>query len=115
MPRPEKVQIVEEMAREFQQAGSVFVADYAGLKVSDVTELRRQLREAGVRFRVVKNTLLRRAADQAGLADLAPFFKGPTAVALGPDDPLPAARIFHDFATRMELPKVRTFRVDSRS
>ncbi|HUU45362.1 MAG TPA: 50S ribosomal protein L10 [Acidobacteriota bacterium] len=114
MARPEKVQIVETMTREFQEAGSVFVADYAGLKVADATELRRKLREAGVRLRVVKNTLLRRAAGEAGLDDLLPFFKGPTAVAMGPDDPIPAARILQEFATRLELPKVRTFRVESR-
>jgi large subunit ribosomal protein L10 len=113
MARPEKVQIVEEVARGLQEADSVFVADYAGLKVSDMTELRKQLREAGVRFRVVKNTFLRRAADQAGIADLVPYFRGPTAVALCSKDPIPAAKILHDFATRLELPKIRTFRVEN--
>ena len=114
MARPEKVQIVEKMTREFQEAGSVFVTDYAGLKVADVTELRRKLREEGVRLRVVKNTLLRRAANEAGLVDLMPFFKGPTAVAFGPEDAIPAARILNEFATRLELPKIRTFRVENR-
>jgi large subunit ribosomal protein L10 len=115
MARPEKVKIVEDMTREFQDAGSVFVADYAGLKVSDITDLRKQLREAGVQFRVVKNTLLRRAAEEAGKKELIEFFKGPTAVALGTDDPIPAAKILHDFSTRLEMPKIRSFRVEDKT
>ena len=88
MPRPEKIRIVEDMTESFKSAGSIFVTDYAGLKVSDMTELRTRLREAGVRYRIVKNTFLRRAADNAGLSELSVYFKGPTAVALGPADPI---------------------------
>lgn len=112
MLRPEKVQIVEDMTAQFKEAGSVFVADFAGLKVSDMTDLRQQLRQAGVKFRVVKNTLLRRAADDAGLSELIPYFKGPTAVALASDDPIPVAKVLHEFAVRLERPKVRAFLVE---
>ena len=114
MPRPEKVRIVEDMTESFQSAGSIFVTDYAGLKVSDMTELRARLREAGVRYRIVKNTLLRRAADNAGLSELCEHFQGPTAVALGPADAIPAAKVFDDFAKRLELPSVRTFIVEKK-
>jgi large subunit ribosomal protein L10 len=109
MARPEKVKAVEELTADLKGAGSVFIAEYTGLKVQDMTELRKQLREAGVRFRVAKNTLIRRAATEAGMPDLIPFLNGPTAIAFGEDDPIPAAKVLQDFATRLEIPKVRTF------
>jgi large subunit ribosomal protein L10 len=115
MAHPEKIKAVEELTASFEGAGSVFVADYAGLKVSDMTDLRKQLRDAGVEFRVAKNTLLRRAATEAGMPDLVPHLNGPTAIAFGAEDPIPAAKILHDFATRLEIPKVRTFIMDNKS
>jgi len=112
MPRPEKVKIVEEMTEGFKSAGSVFVTEYAGLNVADMTELRTRLREAGVRYQIVKNTLLRRAAEEAGKQQFLEHFRGPTAVALGPDDPIPVAKVLQDFADRLERPKVRAFFVE---
>ncbi|MBI3872517.1 MAG: 50S ribosomal protein L10 [candidate division Zixibacteria bacterium] len=115
MPSQEKVQFVESTVGEFRSAGSVFVADFSGLKVSDMTELRKQLREAGTRFLVAKNTLLRRAAGSAGMTDLDRDFKGPTAVAFGPADPVRTAKIFQEFVARLERPKVRRFIVERRA
>jgi large subunit ribosomal protein L10 len=115
MPTAEKIKVVEDMTQEFRKAGSVFVADYAGLRVGDMTELRKQLRGAGVSFRVVKNTLLRRAAGDAGLGELSPEFKGPTAVAFGPADPVATAKIFHEFYSRLEKPTIRRFVFDKRT
>ena len=112
MPRPEKVKVVEGLASEFSSAGTVFVADYAGLSVVDITDLRAQLRKAGVSMRVAKNTLLRLAAQQAGLPELSDHFTGPTAVAFGQKDPVAGAKILHEFYTRLERPRVRTFVVE---
>jgi len=114
MLRPEKVQRVAEITERFRAARSIFVADYTGLKVVDITELRRRLREQGVTFRVEKNTLLRRAAVEAGLEELIPQFEGPTAVAFALDDPTVPARILQEFYARLEKPKVRAFRVEGR-
>jgi large subunit ribosomal protein L10 len=85
------------------------------LTVADLTQLRSQLRNAGVRYKVVKNTLLRRAANEAGFPELADHFEGPTAVAMGPSDPIPVAKILNDFSERLELPKVRAFFVERKS
>ena len=112
MPRPEKVKIVEGLAGQFSSAGTVFVADYAGLSVTDITDLRAQLRKAGVSMRVAKNTLLRLAAQQAGLPELSDHFTGPTAVAFGQKDPVAGAKILHEFYTRLERPRVRAFVVE---
>lgn len=115
MPTAEKRQVVEDITQEFRKAGSVFVADFAGLRVGDMTELRKQLRGAGVSFRVVKNTLLRRAANDAGLEEISPEFKGPTAVAFGPADPVQTAKIFHEFYSRLEKPTIRRFVFEKRA
>jgi len=114
MPRPEKVKVVEEMADHFSQTGTVFVADYAGLTVADITDLRAQLRKAGSSMRVAKNTLLRLAAKQAGKPELVEHLTGPTAVAYGGPDAVATAKVMHDFYTRLERPKIRMFMVESR-
>ncbi len=115
MPTAEKIQVVEDITSEFKKAGSVFVADYAGLRVGDMTELRKQLRAAGVSMFVVKNTLLRRAAADVGLGEINEYFKGPTAVAFGPSDPVQTAKIFHEFYGRLEKPTIRRFVFDKRT
>jgi len=114
MPRPEKVQRVAELSEEFKGARNIFITDYSGLNVIDITELRKQLRESGISFRVEKNTLLRRAATESGFDSLIPQLKGPTAIAFSPEDPTVAAKIFYDFYDRLEKPRVRVFQIDDR-
>jgi large subunit ribosomal protein L10 len=115
MPQAAKVQVVEDLTKQLQAAGSVFVTDYAGLTVKNVTDLRAQLRSVGVSFRVAKNTLLRRAAVQADLPGLVEYFHGPTAVAMGGRDPVKGAKIIQEFYVRLERPKIRTFVVERRT
>ena len=82
---------VSEIAEKFQAASSVVVVDYRGLTVAQVTELRKQLREAGVEFKVYKNTLTRRAAEIAGVAGINEFLTGPNAIAFSNEDNLTAS------------------------
>ncbi|MCL6445490.1 MAG: 50S ribosomal protein L10, partial [Alicyclobacillus sp.] len=98
--REEKAQLVQEIADRFARSKSVVVTDYRGLNVAEVTELRKQLREAGVEFKVLKNTLTRRALEQVELPGLETFLVGPAALAFGYDDPVAPARILNDFAKR---------------
>ncbi|GAB4320478.1 MAG: 50S ribosomal protein L10 [Candidatus Zixiibacteriota bacterium] len=112
MPRPEKVQAVDQLTEEISRAGSIFVTDYAGLTVADMTELRSQLRQAGIRYRVAKNTLLRLAARNADMPELVEYLQGPTAIAFAGDDPVIPAKVFHDFYSRLEKPRVRMFVTD---
>lgn len=114
MPRPEKVQRIEEITEKLKLARNVFIADYSGLNVIDITALRKQLRESGVGFRVEKNTLLRRAMNELGWNDLVPGLKGPTAVAISADDPAVPAKILHEYYSRLEKPRVRMFQLDER-
>ena len=71
--------IVEDVTKKFEAAASIVIVDYRGLTVEEVTELRKQLRDAGVEMKVIKNSILSRSAEAAGLSGLGDIFKGPTA------------------------------------
>jgi large subunit ribosomal protein L10 len=79
MNREQKAAAIEEVAGQIQEAEAVFAVDYRGISVPQAAELRTRLTEAGARFRVVKNTLTMRAADQAGAESLKEVLEGPTA------------------------------------
>jgi large subunit ribosomal protein L10 len=98
--REEKVLLVKEIADRLNRSKSAIVADYRGLNVEEVTELRKQLRQAGVEFQVLKNTMTRRAAEQVNLTDLNTYLTGPTAIAFGYDDPVAPAKILNEFAKK---------------
>ncbi|WP_322925133.1 50S ribosomal protein L10 [Paenibacillus campi] len=101
-----KQEAVEAVAAKLRESVSTVVADYRGLNVAQVTELRKQLREAGVDFQVLKNTLVRRATESAELTELNEVLVGPTAIAFSKDDAVIAAKILNDFAktnTALEL------------
>ncbi len=88
MPTERKIEAVRELTEVLSRSTSVIGADYRGLRVGDITALRRQLRETGVEMHVVKNTLFLRAAQEAGKADLAELAEGPTALIIGFGDPM---------------------------
>lgn len=98
MARPEKEATVREIQEKFSGSKSVILADYRGLNVTEVTELRKKLREAGIDYRVVKNTLTSRAAKAANIDGLDQFLSGPTALAFGANDVVMPAKILNDFA-----------------
>ncbi|MBM7573103.1 50S ribosomal protein L10 [Aquibacillus albus] len=93
-----KKQIVTEIADKFRESKSTIVVDYRGLDVAEVTELRTQLREAGVDFKVYKNTMTRRATEATELTDLDAALVGPTAIAFSNDDVVAPAKILNNFA-----------------
>ncbi len=98
MNRDSKEQVVSELAGKLATAKATYVADYRGLNVEQVNQLRNELRKAGVDYRVVKNTLLRLAAKGTGAECLDPWLEGPTAIAIAPQDPVAPAKILAEFA-----------------
>jgi large subunit ribosomal protein L10 len=96
--RTEKESTVADLRSKLDRAQSMVLANYRGLTVAQMTDLRRRAREAGVELRVVKNTMATRAAAAAGAADLEVHLKGPTAIAFGYTDPVAPARLLVDFA-----------------
>ena len=96
--REEKAAAVEAIKESLKNAQGSVLTDYRGLTVSEMNELRKKLREADVEFRVVKNTLTWRAAQQLDLENLQPYLEGPTAIAFGHTDPVAPAKIISEFA-----------------
>jgi large subunit ribosomal protein L10 len=109
-----KQEAVEVIAAKLRESVTTVVADYRGLNVSQVTELRKQLREAGVEFQVLKNSLLRRATAAAELSELDEVLTGPTAVAFGTNDAVAPAKILNDFAKKNEALKLKGAVVEGR-
>lgn len=102
-----KKALVEEIADKFRASQSTVVVDYRGLDVSKVTELRKNLREAGVEFHVYKNTMTRRAAEAAELGELSEHLTGPTAIAFSNDDVIAPAKVLNDFAKANEALEIK--------
>ncbi|MGH2760782.1 MAG: 50S ribosomal protein L10 [Actinomycetota bacterium] len=96
--RAEKVAAVDEIKQEFGDSPAVLLTEYRGLTVTELKYLRVQLLGQETAYRVVKNTLARRAATEAGLQELVELFVGPTAVAWVKGDPVAAAKILATFA-----------------
>ncbi|GGK21481.1 50S ribosomal protein L10 [Caldalkalibacillus thermarum] len=94
----QKKQIVEDIATKLRESKGTILVDYRGLDVAAVTELRKQLREAGCELKVYKNTLARRATQAIDLTELDQYLVGPTAMAFSPEDAIAAAKILHKFA-----------------
>ncbi|MBO8142605.1 MAG: 50S ribosomal protein L10 [Firmicutes bacterium] len=106
MAKPEKVAMVEEIRGQLESSRAVFVTDYRGLSVAQMTRLRRRLRELDSEYKVVKNTLTRIAAgDNADM--LAPYLEGPTAVAFVKGDPVAVAKALNEFAREFRTLDIR--------
>ena len=95
-----KSQKVEEIKDKLSRAKSVVIVDYRGLTVSEDTQLRKEFRNAGVEYKVLKNTMVSRAAADLGIKDVDGMLEGPSAFAFGYDDPVTAAKIYSDFANK---------------
>ena len=112
MPKPEKIEKVKSLKEYLENAKSVFVTDYSGLNVADITVLRKNLRDNSVKYVVAKNTLMRIAAKEAGYENLVEYLKGPTAVAFTSDDPAVPAKILYDSFKEKEKPVIKAFVLD---
>jgi large subunit ribosomal protein L10 len=109
MLRQDKEQIVKELADRLKSSQNLLVADYRGLTMPEIDELRTKLLESGARFSVVKNTLTRRAAEEAGVKELLDLIDGPTAIAFidADGDPAAAAKILNDTARAHDVLVIR--------
>ena len=97
MQREKKTQSIEMLRESFTKCAMGILTDYRGLSTAEMTQLRNKLRESGVEYRVVKNTLARFAAEAAGRDDLLRFFKGPVAIAFGYGDITEPARALAEY------------------
>ena len=103
----EKKKVVEEITNHFRESQSTVLVDYRGLDVAQLTQLRKELREANVEYKVYKNTLARRAVSQVDLDGLKETLVGPTAVAFSKEDVVAPAKILKNFAKENEALEIK--------
>ena len=109
----QKQQAVAQLAERIQGSVAGIIVDYKGITVEDDTKLRKELRESGVKYTVVKNTLIKRAAEKAGLNGIDDVLNGTSAIATSADDYVAAARILQKFADQHDNFKVKTGYLDN--
>ena len=109
----QKQQVVAQLAERIQGSVAGIIVDYKGITVEDDTKLRKELRENGVKYTVVKNTLIKRAAEKAGLNGIDDVLNGTSAIATSADDYVAAARILQKFADQHDNFKVKTGYLDN--
>ncbi|HOM03156.1 MAG TPA: 50S ribosomal protein L10 [Acetivibrio sp.] len=98
----QKKEVVQQLTENIKSAKTIVFADYRGLTVEQDTELRNELRKAGVEYKVVKNTLTKLAAKENGLEELDPFFNGPTSMAYSDKDVVAPAKVLVEYAKKFE-------------
>jgi len=114
MARPEKENIVAEITDKLSRSEGVYLADFQGLNVEEINDLRNQLRQASVELKVVKNTLAKISIDQAGLQDLVEYLTGPTAMAFCLADPIIGAKILAEFQKKNNKLELKAFVFDDK-
>lgn len=106
MANQEKVDKVRELKELMERSKGVFLSDFTGLNVMEMSDLRTRLRAASIRIKVVKNTLASIAAKEAGLESLLPYLTGSVAMAFSEENPIQGIRILSEFAKEKEKPKI---------
>ncbi|MFH0916566.1 MAG: 50S ribosomal protein L10 [bacterium] len=107
MPRPDKVEAVKEITADLKATDIYYFVDYRGLTFSEATELRARLRKVDASLKVVKNSLARIAAADAGLEGLIELLQGPTAIAYCHGDPVQVAKTIQDFIKEKKKAAIR--------
>ncbi len=102
-----KKQIVLEIKEKMEQSKGIIFYDYRGLNVEEVTDLRNKLRAQGVEYHVLKNSMLKRAADMLEISGLDETFAGPTAVAFGFSDPVAPAKVLVEFVKKVKKTEIK--------
>jgi large subunit ribosomal protein L10 len=107
MVQPAKTGKVEEFKELIQGSKSIILNDFTGLNVADISELRRQCRQNGVTFRVVKNTLARKSFQELGIEGMETLLEGPTAFAVSAVDEVAPAQVLKKFVDEYQLPRLK--------
>ena len=98
----QKQAVVADLAEKLKNSPAGVVVNYQGITVEDDTAMRKALREAGVKYMVVKNSLTGRACDEVGLGDMKQYLSGMTAIAIGSEDPIAPAKVIKKYAEKIE-------------
>jgi len=114
MPTPQKEAILKDTQARITDVSGLYLADFTGMTVQSLSLLRKRCREQGVQFRVIKNTLLKRAFNERGIQSLDEHLVGPTGLVFSPVNAMAPAKILSDFAKEFEKPRVKAAVVDGK-
>jgi len=114
MATPQKIEILRDTQERIREVRGLYLADFSGMSVEKLSLLRKRCREQQVQFRVIKNTLLKRAFNDRGITELDPFLEGPTGLVFSPGNEMSPAKILADFAKEHERPRIKAAVVDGR-
>jgi large subunit ribosomal protein L10 len=114
MSTPQKEQILQDTSERIRDVRGFYLADFTGMSVEKLSLLRKRCREQKVQFRVIKNTLLKRAFNARGITELDAFLEGPTGLVFSPVSEMSPAKILSDFAKEHERPRVKAAVVDGK-
>ncbi len=114
MATPQKIAILQDTQERLRDVRGIYLADFSGMSVEKLSMLRKRCREQKVQFRVIKNTLLKRAFHEHGITALDPFLEGPTGLVFSPVSEMTPAKILADFAKEHERPRVKAAVLDGR-
>ncbi len=114
MPTPQKEAVLKDTTQRIADVRGIYLADFTGMTVESLSLLRKRCREQGVQFRVIKNTLLKRAFNERGIMELDVHLVGPTGLVFSKDNEMAPAKILSDFAKEFEKPRVKAAVVDGR-
>lgn len=109
-----KKQIVLDIKEKMERAQGMVFYDYRGLTVAEVTELRNKFREVGVEYKVLKNSMIKRAADMLEIEGLDEHLAGPTAVAFGFEDPVAPAKVLVEYTKKLKKTEIKTGVLDNK-
>ena len=114
MPTPQKEQILRDTSERTRDVRGLYLADFTGMSVEKLSLLRKKCRDQKVQFRVIKNTLLKRAFNARGITELDAFLEGPTGLVFSAVSEMTPAKILSDFAKEHERPRIKAAVVDGR-
>ena len=107
MGKEEKAELVNNLSTLLKSSKGIYLTDYRGLNVEDITELRKRLKEANTIYRVTKNSILKRALEQIEIPEISHLVEGPTAIAITPDEPIQPIKILTSFRKEHKLPIIK--------
>ncbi len=114
MSTPQKEQILRDTSERIREVRGLYLADFTGMSVEKLSLLRKRCRDQKVQFRVIKNTLLKRAFNARGITELDAFLEGPTGLVFSAVSEMTPAKILSDFAKEHERPRIKAAVVDGR-
>jgi large subunit ribosomal protein L10 len=114
MLKVEKEKTVNELKEKLSLTKSLYLTDFRGLNVEEMTELRRELKKGGAEYKITKNTMIRMAAKQSGFEGILDYLRGPTGLVFSYEDPLSAAKVLYEVHKRIEKPKIKIMWMEGR-